>query len=194
MKPKVQDSLTPQTLTPVDFDPFAEESEPVRFPLTEGQREIWASVQMGHEASSAYNQCFPLRIRGRLVTDAMRTAIQLLVARHEALRIVCDFEGETQMALRVVKLDIPLIDLSGQGVIERAAMVAARLHNETQEPFDLAQGPLIRAQIIKETQDCHLIVLTVHHIVCDGWSTAILLKDLAALYEAECFGIRCTIA
>src|SRR5581483_229632 len=190
MKSKIQDSPTPLTLTPVDFDPFAETIEPVGFPLTEGQREIWASTQMGPEASSAYNQCYPLRIKGKLVVDAVRSAIQLLIARHEALRIVFDAQGESQTVRSALTIDIPLVDLTAIGKAERNGAIAARLRQETQEPFDLVQGPLVRAHIIKEAQDCHLIVVTAHHIVCDGWSAGILLKDLTALYDADSFGMR----
>src|SRR5437899_2319599 len=86
---------------PVDFDPFGEAGagQPAHFPMTEAQREIWASVQMGDEASSAYNVCDIFRLRGTLSIDAMKTALQKVFERHQALRLVCDPDGETQHEL-----------------------------------------------------------------------------------------------
>src|SRR5579864_9821240 len=82
---------------PVDFDPFADAAaQAVHFPMTEAQREVWASVQMGAEASNAYNVCHAFRVRGAFSTDAMKAALQQLVDRHQALRLVCDPDGETQ--------------------------------------------------------------------------------------------------
>lgn len=190
MKSKINEGASHAVLTPVDFDPFAAEATEVeQFPMTEAQREIWAAVQMGQHASCAYNQCFPLRLQGAFSLDSMHDAIQKLIARHEALRLVCDSHGETQTVLPVLTISVPVVDIMDQPPAEREAQINARLQQETETPFDLTRGPLVRAQIIREAADCHLVVFTAHHIACDGWSSGILLQELAILYEAERYGL-----
>ena len=81
-------------MQPVDFDPFAD--PPVTLPLTEPQREMYSAVQMGAEASCAYNQCFVLRLRGALSVQSMERALASVVERHEALRVRIVGDGEGQ--------------------------------------------------------------------------------------------------
>src|SRR5947199_10195311 len=98
---------------PVDFDPFSEAAKnSVHFPMTEAQREVWASVQMGAEASNAYNVCHAFRVRGAFSMEAMKTALQQLVDRHQALRLVCDPDGETQHEVASTKIPVITADLS----------------------------------------------------------------------------------
>jgi amino acid adenylation domain-containing protein len=171
---------------PVDFDPFSDgAADPVRFPMTEGQREIWASVQMGSEASSAYNVCNIFRLRGTFSIDAMKAALQKVFERHQALRLVCDPDGETQYVSASATIPVVTEDLSMLAAEERERETTRWLRHETGIPFDLETGPLCRAVILREGRQTHLIVFTAHHIVCDGWSAAILLQDLPQLYEAE---------
>jgi amino acid adenylation domain-containing protein len=171
---------------PVDFDPFSDgPADPVHFPMTEGQREIWASVQMGAEASSAYNVCNIFRLRGTFSIDAMKAALQKVFERHQALRLVCDPDGETQHVSASATIPVVTEDLSMLTAEERERETTRWLRHETGIPFDLETGPLCRAVILREDRQTHLIVFTAHHIVCDGWSAAILLQDLPQLYEAE---------
>jgi amino acid adenylation domain-containing protein len=174
---------------PVDFDPFGEsEAEPVRFPMTEAQREIWASVQMGAEGSCAYNVCHAFRVRGVFSMEAMKAALQQLVDRHQALRLVCDPDGETQHVLTSASIPVIIADLSAMTPAEREHETAHYVDQETGTPFDLEKGPLCRAVILREDRQTHLIVFTAHHIMCDGWSVAILIQDLTQLYEAGLSG------
>src|SRR4029077_4390076 len=155
---------------PVDFDPFDEARvEPVRFSMTEAQREIWASVQMGAEASNAYNVCHAFRVRGVFSMDAMKAALQQLVDRHQALRLVCDPDGETQHEVASAGIPVTTVDLSPMTPGERANEIALNVDKETNVPFDLERGPLCRAVILREDRQAHLVVFTAHHIVCDGW-------------------------
>jgi amino acid adenylation domain-containing protein len=179
---------------PVDFDPFGEVGpEPVRFPMTEAQREIWASVQMGAEASNAYNVCHAFRVRGVFSMDAMKAALQQLVDRHQALRLVCDPDGETQHELSSARIPVTTVDLSAMPTEERERGTARYVDQETNVPFDLEKGPLCRAIIMREDRQTYLIVFTAHHIVCDGWSGGILVLDLGDLYEAESVGMRASL-
>jgi len=179
---------------PVDFDPFADAAaRAVDFPLTEAQREVWASVQMGAEASNAYNVCHAFRVRGAFSMDAMKTALQRLVDRHQALRLVCAPDGETQHELAAARIPVIIVDLAAMTPAERESEVLNYLDRESGVPFDLEKGPLCRALILREDRETHLIVFTAHHIVCDGWSGGILIQDLGELYEAESVGMRASL-
>ena len=179
------------TLTPVDFDPFAEPKETVGLPLTEEQAEVWSAAQMGPSASCSFNQCFTVALRGELSVGALEKALQGLVERHEALRARFDPYGSGQTIVDGLRPSLPMKDLSSLPAEERAREVAGIILREGEEPFDLANGPLLRAQLLRTDVDEHRLVFTAHHIVCDGWSSGLLLRDLGALYSAERNGIAC---
>ena len=177
-------------VTPVDFDPFACEAVVAVLPLTEPQAEMWAAVQMGDEASCAYNQCFSLTLRGPLSAESMQSALTQVVVRHEALRVSIDTEGNRQKISATSQIVLPVIDLSHHSAQSRAAEIARVLQAETSQPFDLALGPLLRATLLREAGNLHRLVVTVHHIVCDGWSSAVLFSDLGRIYAADRHGLR----
>ena len=176
-------------LTPVDFDPFAETAVSDVLPLTEPQTEIWAAVQMGSDASCAYNQCFVLTLRGALSAESMQNALRQVMDRHDALRVSIDPETQHQLISGSSQIVLPVIDLSGHSPDSRTAEIEHLLHIETTQPFDLAAGPLVRAKLIREAPDVHRLVITAHHIVCDGWSSAVLFGDLARIYAADRHGL-----
>ena len=176
--------------TPVDFDPFAETAQDTVLPLSEAQQEMWAACAMGSEASCSYNQCFPLRFSGNLAAPSLVEALRRLVMRHAALRAVFDRDAEHQTVRAEGAVDLPVVDLSGVDDQARQAEIERLIDLETHEPFDLERGPLLRAKLIREAPGRHLLILTAHHIVCDGWSSVILVRDLGALYSAERHGIE----
>ena len=176
-------------LTPIDFDPFAAEREQIVLPLTAPQQEVWTAAQMGAEASAAYNVCLPLRLRGRLSVESMRTAVARLVERHEALRVRFSPAGDEQTVARESAIPITDVDISALVPDARERAVAELLEHESRRPFDLAAGPLARMHILREAADVHLVVLTAHHLICDGWSSALVLQDLAAFYTADRHGL-----
>jgi amino acid adenylation domain-containing protein len=176
--------------TPVDFDPFAETVEDTVLPLSEAQQEMWAACAMGDEASCSYNQCFPLRLSGILQVPSLAEALRRLVLRHAALRAVFHRDAEHQTVHAAGAVDLPVVDLSGFDDQARQAEIARLIDLETHEPFDLERGPLLRVKLIREVPDRHLLILTAHHIVCDGWSAVILVRDLGALYAAERHGVE----
>lgn len=157
--------------------------------LTEAQQSMWSMAQLGGEASCAYNQFFSMRLRGSLDLDVMRQAINDLVNRHEALRITIHPSGEYQAVQSSLQIEVPLVDLSPMPAERRAAHVSEWLDAERRQPFDLVQGPLVRARILRLEEHLHLLSLTVHHIVTDGWSNGIMVQELAALYSARVKGI-----
>jgi len=174
--------------TSVDYDPFASPAITRTAPSTEAQREIWLATRNGTEASLAFDESVSYRFRGALDLAAMRAALQDLVERHDALRSTFSADGLTLCVSSSFALAIPLTDLSGFDPAERERRLAERLARHVDEPFDLEHGPLIRAEIVRRDASDHVVILTAHHIVCDGWSFWVLTKDLAALYAARSHG------
>jgi len=153
-------------------------------PLTEGQQEIWLASQLSDANNCAYNLSNTLHVQGTLDADAMRRAIQGLVDRHEALRTTIDDDGARQRVAPRLALDIALVDLRGLADDARYARLDELRSAEVETPFDLSSGPLVRAGLLRLADDEHLLFLTVHHIICDGWSAGVLFRDLSALYTA----------
>jgi acyl transferase domain-containing protein/non-ribosomal peptide synthetase component F len=159
-------------------------------PLTAAQMEIWFASQMSDGASSAYSETRLLHFRGPLQVAALQKALKRLTDRHEALRAVISSDGQEQRITPRIELKVPLIDLTPLGEREREARLEAGEAREAGLPFDLIKGPLLRAQIVRLSADYHVLMFTIHHIVCDGGSWGVLLRDLALLYSAECRGVR----
>lgn len=167
-----------------DFDPFATGEVALAVPVSESQQEIWAAAQMGDEANCAYNESQSLILRGALDVAALQTALQRLVRRHEALRTTFSSDGATLCISDTLTCEIPLTDLTGASAQERDRQVQNLTRQAVETPFNLQFGPLFRAHIIKLQPTEHLLLMTVHHVVCDGWSWAVLLPDLGTLYTA----------
>jgi amino acid adenylation domain-containing protein len=178
---------------PVDFDPFVDTSI-VTLPLTAQQSEVWVESQMGPEASCAFNQCFVLHLQGPLSVGSMQNALDQVVRRHAALRACFDEEGNKQRILPQGEVKLAFEDVSGIEEKQRQDAIERILDRETGEPFDLANGPLLRAKVVQEAADLYRLILTVHHIVCDGWSSSVLFSDLAASYAADRFGLEARLA
>ena len=158
------------------------------YPLTEAQTEIWLGSQMGETACAAFNESFMLVLQGPLQVEPMLAAVQTVVARHEGLHLRFSPRGDCQTRSASEPLDIPLVDLRGQDEDEQEQSVQTVFEAMTSEPLDLVNGPLVRVQLVKRSDDDHLLVFTAHHIICDGWSTAILLEEIASVYSASCQG------
>ena len=153
-------------------------------PLTEGQKNIWLEARMGDAASRAYNEPIVQVIRGPFDLTAMREAINQLVDRHEALRTTFSSDGDYQHIHAELSIDVPLVDFSQFDELERATRVREWVDKEVQQVFDLENGPLMRVRIAKLAERSHLLSLTLHHLITDGWSNDILLAELGALCYA----------
>ncbi|HEY9132089.1 MAG TPA: amino acid adenylation domain-containing protein [Dyella sp.] len=171
--------------TAVDYDPFADAPLARVAATTEPQREIWLAAQLEREASLAYNESISLRLRGPLDVDALRRAVQGLVDRHESLRATLSRNGEEMHIAARLDVDCAFSDLTALDGQARDNAVAATLREAVNLPFDLEHGPLARAELLRLGADDHLLVLTAHHIVCDGWSYGVLIHDLAELYAQQ---------
>lgn len=164
-----------------------------RFPLTEGQQQVWLASQIGQAASVAYNQSMTLSARGKLNVEAMRRSIEKLVNRHDSLRTIFGSEGNYQEIIPSLKTAVPLVDFSDLDQPQRDHELADWMKREAQHPFDLARVPLMRAHLVRLEDEHHWLVMTVHHIVLDGWSARVLFRDLREIYDAECKGIACAL-
>ncbi|MDP9616451.1 amino acid adenylation domain-containing protein [Streptomyces demainii] len=156
------------------------------FETSYAQQQLWFHEQLD-PTSPAYNVPTALRLRGPLDRAALQDALQAVVDRHATLRTVF-LVGEGRLRQSVLpQLACPIrwVDLSG--LPEDAQRAEERRHIEEDErrPFDLASGPLIRATALCCAPDEHVLLLSMHHIVTDGWSTPVLFDELSALYTAR---------
>ncbi|WP_168879058.1 non-ribosomal peptide synthetase/type I polyketide synthase [Rhizobium sp. P28RR-XV] len=153
-------------------------AKPESAPLTEAQTEIWLAAQAGDEASCSFNESFSLTLEGILDEPAIRKAFDTVIARHDAFHIRFDRGGEHFRFIPDFKLDLPILeDIDDQGL-------AILIDDDAHTPFDLINGPLVRASIVKLAHDKHVLVFTAHHIICDGWSINTFVEELTAAYEA----------
>ncbi|MET1077654.1 MAG: amino acid adenylation domain-containing protein [Pseudomonas sp.] len=153
-------------------------------PLSFAQQRLWFLAQLDG-ASAAYHMPLGLRLRGHLDPAALHAALRRLVARHEALRTTFfALQGEAQQRIEPADCGfaLPHHDLQGQADTESRLLAVAR--EEARTPFDLGAGPLIRGRLVSLAEDDHALLLTLHHIVSDGWSMGVLVRELGQLYSA----------
>ncbi|SMF97467.1 non-ribosomal peptide synthase domain TIGR01720/amino acid adenylation domain-containing protein [Methylomagnum ishizawai] len=153
-------------------------------PLSHGQQRLWFLAQLEPE-SSAYHLADAVYLRGPVDATALETALSALVARHESLRT--RFPEQDGVAVQRIhaELRVPLrrVDLSAEPG-DRRATAAALVDDTADQPFDLAQGPLLRALLVKLAEDLWVFALALHHIVADEWSLSLLIGEFAELYAA----------
>ena len=156
--------------------------------MTEPQKEIFLAAKLGEDASCAFNESFSVYLRGELKADALRDALNAVIARHEALRATVDPEGELLHFAPELKLELPLKDLSGMDLAKKEAEIKRILAADSRTSFDLTIGPLVRGKLYKLESQRHMLLFTSHHIVCDGWSTNVLLDELSKVYNEKATG------
>jgi amino acid adenylation domain-containing protein len=154
-------------------------------PLSFAQQRLWFLDQL-QPGNSSYNVSRHMRIRGSLDTDALGRALTALVERHESLRTVFRVQGNepVQIIESPQAVPLPLIDLSELSAEEREKETARLANEHANISFNLAQGPLLDTKLIRLGAEDHNLFLVMHHIVTDAWSTALLIRELVALYEA----------
>ena len=136
---------------------------------------------------SVYNIDHVLRISGELDPAALRGALNELVRRHEVLRTRFGMQDgqPVQVIAPELKIALAIEDLLEWAPDERANEAQRRAQAESEAPFDLTNGPLIRARLLRLTPSEHWLLLTLHHIVTDGWSSGVLRRELTTLYNAH---------
>jgi amino acid adenylation domain-containing protein len=168
----------------VDYDPFGAGEVQRVVPTTEAQREVWLADQLGTEASLAYNESASLWFDGALDTVALDAALALLADRHESLRSTIGTDGTELWVNATTPLKATLLDVSSMDDARRAEALAAERTRAVETRFDLARGPLMRAVLMRSDATHHELMLTAHHIVCDGWSLGVIANDLVSIYRA----------
>jgi amino acid adenylation domain-containing protein len=157
----------------------------VELPLSFAQQRLWFLDQL-EPSLLAYNISKAIRLTGPLNVGALKQAFNEIVRRHEVLRSTFHTVGGRPILIIAPSFTsgLPVVDLSHFHEAERETEVQRRATEEAQRPFDLAHGPLLRHILLKLGQGEHVLLLTVHHIVFDGWSFDIFFRELTAFYEA----------
>ncbi|MEM7331800.1 MAG: amino acid adenylation domain-containing protein, partial [Chloroflexota bacterium] len=181
-------ALTPEILTQLTShkaDIIAHLSlRPRTIPMTESQKELWAVVKLNPLDSAVYNVATAVKLSGPFNFEAFKTAVSQLIERHEALRAIPHANGISLNVHAQCPIEIPLLDLSNESEAEQQAKITAFKRNEVTKFFDLTRGPLFRVKLLKLAPESHLVFLTVHHIIADGWSLTVMGKNLGELYTA----------
>ncbi|KAF9560155.1 hypothetical protein EC968_006346, partial [Mortierella alpina] len=157
--------------------------------LSCAQQRLWFLSQM-EEVSAIYHVPFASRLHGPLDHDSLEKTLNVLFARHESLHTVfVAIDGQPKVQLLAADNNFSLVirDLSGEQ--DKEAMVKKLIAHEAKAPFDLEKGPLFRAQLIQLADDEHVLLITMHHIVTDGWSRGVMFRELNKLYEAYVSGL-----
>ncbi len=157
----------------------------VPVPLSFGQQRLWFLEQL-QPANPVYNLPTGVRVRGRLEVAALEQTFSEIVRRHEILRTTFSTIGGTpqQLIAPAQPVSFPLVELSQLSAAEREVEAQQLTRAEISRPFDLSHGPLWRTLLLRLSADEHIVIVTMHHIISDGWSSAILVREIAALYEA----------
>jgi hypothetical protein len=160
-------------------------------PLSFAQQRLWFLDQLDHTASAAYHLPAALRLSGPLDRAALRAALDRVVVRHEILRTTFAIQdgepaqviGAATLGFSLAEMDLATLDAGAQqDAIERIGRA------EVAQLFDLAAGPLVRGQLLRLSESEHVLFITHHHIVTDGWSIGVLVHEVGALYAALAAG------
>lgn len=155
------------------------------FPLSFSQQRMWFLDRL-EGGSPFYNMPAALRLNGPLDVLALERCFNEIIRRHETLRTVFqEIEGEPmQVILPEVVLSFSVLDLSGRSSVEQETKLSEFVQEEAQRPFDLSRGPLLRLNLLRFSEDEHVLLIVMHHIISDGWSIGIFIRETATLYEA----------
>ncbi len=154
-------------------------------PLSFAQQRLWFIDQL-EPGRAFYNVPVAMRLQGSLNQEALAQTLSEVIRRHEVLRT--RFDTVAGRAVQVVeepgRIELPLVDLSELATDEREAEVRKLTKAEAEQPFELSRGPLLRVKLLRLGEREHVVLLTMHHIVMDGWSVGIFIREIVALYEA----------
>ncbi|HET9712382.1 MAG TPA: amino acid adenylation domain-containing protein, partial [Pyrinomonadaceae bacterium] len=157
------------------------------WPLSFAQQRLWFLDQL-EPGISAYNIPIAFRLKGPLNHAALEQSFQEILRRHESLRTTFNTSKlePVQFVAPPSTFHLPVIDLSDVPLSEREAEARRRATADALAPFNLTTGPLIRISLMRLDDEDHVVTLTMHHIVSDGWSRGIIVREIAALYDAFC--------
>jgi amino acid adenylation domain-containing protein/non-ribosomal peptide synthase protein (TIGR01720 family) len=172
-----QHAIAAPPLVPVDREQA--------LPLSFSQQRLWFLDQL-EPNSNAYNIPSVVRLRGAFIPSVFKKAVEEVVRRHESLRtrFMSDEGLAWQQIDEAAALEVPVLDLRYLGGVEQDDEVRRLATLEVGRPFDLTSGPLLRLTVLQTADDEHVLMLTMHHIVSDGWSMTVLMRELIVLYDA----------
>jgi amino acid adenylation domain-containing protein len=180
---RVEAALAEEKDTAPPIEPVPRDGD---LPLSFAQQRLWFLEQMD-PGTPVYVLPAAVRLAGRLDAEALERAVQNVVSRHEVLRTafaVKDGDQPVQVIAPELAVAVERADLSGSAPAEREEKLRAWTLSEVRQPFDLANGPLLRLRLVRLAEDEHMLLLILHHIVADGWSLGVLLREVAELYPA----------
>jgi amino acid adenylation domain-containing protein/non-ribosomal peptide synthase protein (TIGR01720 family) len=179
-----------ETIESIGRGPKAMPLEPIareagNLPVSFAQQRLWVLDQLV-PGNPSYNIPVAVRLEGSLDAGALHRTMQAVVRRHETLRTTFSTVDGTPVQVIAPELDlaVPVVDLSGLPVPERDTEAQRLLQAEAWRSFDLSAGPLLRVCRLRLGRDENTVMLTMHHIVSDGWSMGVLVRELATLYRA----------
>jgi acyl carrier protein len=154
-------------------------------PLSFSQQRLWFLHQIAPE-SPTFHLAMPVLLRGPLDAGALARSLTEIVRRHETLRTIFPVhEGQPMQRIQApFTVDLPVTDFAPLPPEERERAIRERIATAAAKPFDLERGPLFRAELLRRSEQEHVGLLCMHHIISDGWSTGVLMRELSALYAA----------
>lgn len=160
-----------------------------RFPLSAAQRRLWFLNKLEPDLP-VYNIPMQLTLKGKLDIDALSASMSELVKRHEVLRTRFEeLEGQPAQVISPAEpLQIPVIDLTELAGSTQENAVKDLVNEEEERVFDLSEGHLIRVTVLRLDEEDHVLLLTMHHIISDGWSMGVLVREMTSLYKAYTTG------
>jgi amino acid adenylation domain-containing protein len=167
------------------FNPFAGPELDYVVYTTKAQSEIWIDSYLGgKDAARAYNLSFTMEFDGLLDSNAMERAIQKLVERHESLRATFSTDGVYMSIFKELSIELAHHDFSNLVETEKDSSSDRYIKDEVNFLFDLVHGPLIKFGLLKFSNTKYSLIITVHHIISDGWSIGVMIQELGVLYSA----------
>jgi len=160
-----------------------QQTGPITVPVTVPQKGLFMSSKLNRALSCAYNESITFQVTGDVVFDSLEKAVHALVQKHGALRATFSSDGATMTIPERVSYKQQLIDLRKEPESQAQARFDGILREDASTPFDLEQGPLFRCCCILLPGRKYAVVMTSHHIVCDGWSLDVLISDLRSFYN-----------
>ena len=159
------------------------------FPASFSQEQLW-SIEELEPVHEIYNLAIAVWLRGPLKASVLAASLNGLIRRHESLRTTFEMRDGVLLQVVVAQLAIPMPEANLEPLpeMEREAEARRLMVAEGLEPFDLRRGPLLRARLFRLDEQSHILLLAIHHIVSDGWSMDVLLRELAEGYAAAGHG------
>ncbi|MBN3951427.1 MAG: condensation protein [Nostoc sp. NMS7] len=176
-------------LSSVNSKSIPKRQDPSCFPLSFHQQRLWILHQLDPH-SPVYNMPIAISFEGLLNVKALEQSLNLIQQRHEVLQTCFKTVGGQPVQEKVkvsdLMLRLPVIDLRKLSESERQQSVQYFAKEEARQPFDLSQGILLRVKLLQIAEAEHVLLFTMHHIICDAWSGDVIIRELTALYEAFC--------